>query len=59
MLIRGQPFNGGNWRNGTLLQTAKSNAIEIVEHYPETDRFYVITNEFSGSDSRHLTKEEV
>ncbi len=44
--------------NGTLLQTAKSNALEIVEQYPETDRFHIITNEFTGIDSRYLTKEE-
>ena len=44
--------------NGTLLQTAKSNALAIVEQYPETDRFHVMTNDFFGIDSRYLTKEE-
>ena len=44
--------------NGNLLQTAKANALEIVEQYSETDRFHIITNEFNGADSRYLTKEE-
>ena len=44
--------------NGTLFQTVKANALEIVEQYPETDRFHVITNDFSGIDSRYLTKHE-
>ena len=58
LYVDNSPSMEATGENGTLLQTAKSNAIEIVEQYPETDRFYVITNEFSGSDSRHLTKEE-
>ena len=44
--------------NGNLLQTAKANALEIVDQYSETDRFQIITNEFNGSDARYLTKEE-
>lgn len=44
--------------NGDLLQTAKSNALEIAEQYSETDRYHMITNDFSGGDSRFLTKEE-
>ena len=44
--------------NGDLLQTAKANALEIAEQYSETDRYHIITNDFNGSDSRFLTKEE-
>ena len=44
--------------NGNLLQTAKANAIEIVDQYSETDRFHIITNNFTGTDSRYITKEE-
>ena len=44
--------------NGNLLQTAKAKALEIVDQYSETDRFHIITNEFNGTDSRYLTKEE-
>ena len=44
--------------NGNLLQTSKSRALKIVEQYSEIDKFHVVTNEFSGSDSRYLTREE-
>ena len=44
--------------NGNLLQTSKSRALEIVEQYSETDKFHLVTNEFSGADSRYLTREE-
>ena len=44
--------------NGNLLQTAKADALKIVDQYSETDRFHIITNEFNGADSRYLTKEE-
>ena len=44
--------------NGDLLQTAKANALEIAEQYSETDRYHIITNDFNGSDSRFVTKEE-
>lgn len=43
---------------GALIDEAKLAATTIVEGHSETDRYRVITNEFSGKDSRFLTQEE-
>ncbi|MCO6501234.1 MAG: BatA domain-containing protein [Vicingus serpentipes] len=45
--------------NGTLLDEAKEKALTIVNAYLPTDKFTLITNQFSAGDQRLLSKEEV
>jgi hypothetical protein len=41
-----------------LLELAKKRAREIVQAYPETDRFQILTNDLEGQDQRLISKEE-
>lgn len=45
--------------NGTLLNDAKTKAIEIVKAYRNTDKFILTTNEFNAGDQRLMSNEEV
>ncbi len=42
----------------SLFEKARQAAKEIVKNYGETDRFQLLTNEFSGKQQRLLSKEE-
>lgn len=44
---------------GILLEQAKNQALAVVEAFSQSDRFQLITNDFSASERRWLTKEEV
>jgi len=41
-----------------LVELAKKRAKEIIQAYPETDRFQILTNDFEGKDQRLISKEE-
>lgn len=45
-------------RDVKLFEKAKQRAREIVEAYPEEDRFQVLTNDFEGRQQRLLGKDE-
>lgn len=45
-------------RDGLKLEIAKSKAAGIVEAYGETDQFRLITQDFSGVQSKKLSKED-
>lgn len=45
-------------RDVALIEKAKQRGREIIEAYPEEDRFQVITNDFEGRQQRLLSKEE-
>ena len=45
--------------NGSLLNDAKTKAIEIVSAYRNTDKFILTTNEFNAGDQRLLSNEEI
>lgn len=45
-------------RNGSLLSEALRRAEEIVKSYRAADRFQLLTNEFSGSSMRFMTRDE-
>jgi hypothetical protein len=45
--------------NGSLLNEAKSKAIDLVNSYRATDKFILITNNFKTGDQRILSNEEV
>ena len=44
--------------DGQLLQSAKNKAAVVVEQFEATDRFQIVTNEFSGRDQIFLTQEQ-
>lgn len=44
--------------NGSLLNEAKTKAIEVVNSYRATDKFILITNNFNPGDQRLLSNEE-
>lgn len=44
--------------NGSLLNDAKSKAIDVVSSYRATDKFILITNNFNTGDQRLLSNEE-
>jgi hypothetical protein len=44
--------------NGSLLNEAKTKAIELVSSYRATDKFILITNNFNAGDQRLLSNEE-
>jgi hypothetical protein len=44
--------------NGTLLDEAKKNALEIVTTFKPTDQFQLLTNDFEGKHQRLVSKEE-
>ena len=44
--------------NGSLLNEAKTKAIEVVNSYRTTDKFILITNNFNAGDQRLLSNEE-
>jgi len=44
--------------NGQLLQSAKNKASVVVEKFESTDRFHILTNNFSGRDQVFLTQEQ-
>ncbi len=44
--------------NGSLLNEAKTKAIEVVNSYRATDKFVLITNNFNAGDQRLLSNEE-
>ena len=44
--------------NGSLLNEAKTKAIEVVNSYRATDKFILITNNFNAGDQRLLSNEE-
>ncbi|MBK0383507.1 BatA and WFA domain-containing protein [Pedobacter sp. SD-b] len=46
-------------KNGTLLDEAKRNAIELVNAYSLNDKFQLLTNDFSGKQQRLINKEEL
>ncbi len=43
---------------GPLLLSARAKATAIVEQYKETDRFQVLTNDFSARDQTFLTRDQ-
>jgi len=45
-------------RNGNLLSEAMRRAEDIVKSYRAADRFQLLTNEFSGSSMRFMTRDE-
>lgn len=45
-------------KNGTLLDEAKKNALEIISAYKPSDRFQLFTNDFLGKHQRIVNKEE-
>ncbi|MFB0925807.1 MAG: hypothetical protein QMB65_11105, partial [Vicingaceae bacterium] len=45
--------------NGSLLNEAKSKAIDLVNSYRATDKFILVTNNFKTGDQRILSNEEV
>lgn len=45
--------------NFTLLDKAKQLAVEIAKNFDEQDRFQLLTNNFSGSENRLLSKDEL
>ena len=44
--------------NGSLLNEAKTKAIEVVNSYRATDKFILITNNFNAGDQRLLSNDE-
>ena len=46
------------YEKGSLFETAKNKAREIVSAFAESDRFQLLTNQFGGSFDRFYTKEE-
>ena len=44
--------------NGSLLNDAKTKAVEIINSYRPTDKFILITNNFNAGDQRLLNNEE-
>jgi len=44
--------------NGTLLDKAKSRALEIADVYKNSDRFQLLTNDFEGKHQRFVSKDE-
>ena len=44
--------------DGQLLQSAQNKASTVVEQFDPTDRFQVVTNDFSGRDQIFLTQEQ-
>lgn len=44
--------------NGSLINEAKTKAIELVNSYRATDKFIIITNNFNTGDQRLLSNEE-
>jgi hypothetical protein len=45
-------------REGTLLDVARQNAIELARGFQPTDRFQVLTNDFEPAHQRLLSREE-
>lgn len=45
--------------NGSLLNEAKTKAIEIINSYRATDKFILITNDFNAGNQRLLNIEEI
>ncbi|MBL4592204.1 MAG: BatA domain-containing protein [Flavobacteriales bacterium] len=45
--------------NGSLLNEAKTKAIEVANSYRATDKFILITNNFNAGDQRLLSNEEL
>ncbi len=45
-------------KEAPLLELAKKRARDIVQAYPASDRFQVLTNDFEGRDQRLVSKEE-
>jgi hypothetical protein len=44
--------------SGQLLQSAKNKASVVVQKFESTDRFQILTNDFSGRDQIFLTQEQ-
>ena len=44
--------------NGSLLNEAKTKAVDLVNSYRATDKFILITNDFNAGDQRLLSNEE-
>ncbi|MDE0978794.1 MAG: BatA domain-containing protein [Flavobacteriales bacterium] len=44
--------------DGQLLQSAKNKAAVVVEQFEATDRFQIVSNEFSGRDQIFLTQKQ-
>ncbi|MCC6601366.1 MAG: BatA domain-containing protein [Crocinitomicaceae bacterium] len=49
----------GENQGGRLLDIARNKAIEIVNSYPPTDKFQLLTNDFEGRHQRLVSKEEM
>ena len=43
-------------KNGTLLDEAKKDALDIIKTFSPTDRFQLLTNDFLGKQQHWLTK---
>ena len=43
---------------GQLFQSARNKAAVVIEQFNATDRFHVLTNDFSGRDQRLLTQDQ-
>jgi hypothetical protein len=52
-------FSMENQKNGiSLLETAKGKALDLVMAYGESDRFQILSNEFSGAQQHIITKDQ-
>lgn len=45
-------------KDAALLELAKKRARDIVDAYPPSDRFQILTNDFEGRDQRLISKED-
>ncbi|HNM26701.1 MAG TPA: BatA domain-containing protein, partial [Saprospiraceae bacterium] len=45
-------------KDAALLELAKKRARDIVDAYPPSDRFQILTNDFEGRDQRLVSKED-
>ena len=48
----------GQGEEGQLLQAARNKAAVVVEQFSPTDRFQILTCDFSGKDQKFLTQEQ-
>lgn len=48
----------GVTKEGTLLEVAKKKALEVVDAYPASTKFQLLTNDFEAVHQRIITKEE-
>ncbi len=57
--IDNSPSMEATEQNGTLLNTAKEEALKLVNAFPDQDEFNLLTNDFEGKHQRWLKKKDI